>query len=382
MVPPPKKNKNLKQGSLFSFFNKKPATKTGPKATNAVAATPKGATTASKSSTNAPPPPQPDHPLVQVGNRIQVYLSEDDAWYTATVEKRRNSSSQQYYVRYVDDGQLEWLDLSTERFRTAPPAKQKKRRVIEEDDEEEDDEEMELLEDDMDASDEEGSVYKEGDAADPEDEDADEKWMVSDDDDDMEISGKRKTPTKRKAASLSKTTTPASSSKKTPAKKTSSSLSQFSAGKMTVTEHAVSSSSSQTSIGGSSNKTPNLMNRARPKQVTPDTASPPAFAAAKSKTKDGPLPFVANALNPAGSHVHNHLAFLQRPVDARGRAVDHPDYDPRTLTVRERDWLAITQRKMTDAVQQWWDLKSRYFDTVLLFKTGMYADYYIFKYSQ
>lgn len=25
---------------------------------------------------------------------------------------------------------------------------------------------------------------------------------------------------------------------------------------------------------------------------------------------------------------------------------------------------------MTDAVQQWWDLKSQYFDTVLLFKTG------------
>ena len=39
--------------------------------------------------------------------------------------------------------------------------------------------------------------------------------------------------------------------------------------------------------------------------MTPES-SPPALPA--PSTTNGPLPFVEHALNPAGSHVHNHLA--------------------------------------------------------------------------
>ncbi len=81
------------------------------------------------------------------------------------------------------------------------------------------------------------------------------------------------------------------------------------------------------------------------------------------------LPYVKNVLNIQGAHVHNHLSFLQEPRDAQGRRPGEFGYDPRTLKVVPADWDAH-MGKMTNAVQQWWDLKSQYFDTVLLFKTG------------
>lgn len=71
-----------------------------------------------------------------------------------------------------------------------------------------------------------------------------------------------------------------------------------------------------------------------------------------------------------GAHLHNHLSFLQHPRDNQGRQPSDPDYDPRTLKVNALEWERFNGGKMTDAVQQWWDLKSQYFDTVLLFKTG------------
>jgi DNA mismatch repair protein MSH6 len=80
--------------------------------------------------------------------------------------------------------------------------------------------------------------------------------------------------------------------------------------------------------------------------------------------------FVRDAVNPAGSHVHNHLRFLQNPKDAKGRQRGDDEYDPRSLTVVEKEWEKVCGSKMTNAVVQWWDLKKQYFDTVLLFKTG------------
>jgi DNA mismatch repair ATPase MutS len=40
------------------------------------------------------------------------------------------------------------------------------------------------------------------------------------------------------------------------------------------------------------------------------------------------------------------------------------------LVIHTQDWIKINGKKMTDAVQQWWDFKAHYFDTVLLFKMG------------
>jgi hypothetical protein len=60
----------------------------------------------------------------------------------------------------------------------------------------------------------------------------------------------------------------------------------------------------------------------------------------------GPPPFIE------GAHVHNHLLFFTNPVDSQGRSPDHAVYNPRTLRVRDPDWVKVNKKKMTDAVQQ------------------------------
>jgi DNA mismatch repair protein MSH6 len=110
-----------------------------------------------------------------------------------------------------------------------------------------------------------------------------------------------------------------------------------------------------------------------PTSSTKRTSSPPAPRQLhKDDDPSKPLPFTKGVVNPKGSHVHNHLPFLQQPKDASGKLKGEPGYDPRTLKISTRDWEKIYGGKMTNAVEQWWELKSRYFDTVLLFKTGRY----------
>lgn len=91
---------------------------------------------------------------------------------------------------------------------------------------------------------------------------------------------------------------------------------------------------------------------------------------ADSHPTSSPPPFVRDAVNPAGSHVHHHLQFLRNPRDAKGRSNNHPDYDGRTLRVDANEWERVCGNKMTNAVVQWWELKAQYYDTVLMFKTG------------
>jgi DNA mismatch repair protein MSH6 len=61
-------------------------------------------------------------------------------------------------------------------------------------------------------------------------------------------------------------------------------------------------------------------------------------------------------------------------MDAQKRRPDHPEYNERTLYVPP-DFYA----KETEAMKQWWDLKSRNLDTVLFFKVSkhQYAIFYM-----
>lgn len=392
-----KKNGGMKQGSLFSFFSKK---------SQAAAPKPVSSNTPSPlvASPNDSPPPAKTLPpssaggasaplgqaknsasnpellsQVRIGVSIEVYWVDDDTWYGAKVAKQRGHS---YYLEY-DDGQCEWIDLSTEPFRLVNN-KKKKRCIREDDGNDEEEVEFEMPDD----SDDEESTFKDdtndNDNADEED---DDQWMVTDDEDDQDIidakkskKSSKKQKTSNERVGTAKNTTSRSS---TSASLSSSLLGKFAAGKVTVTEHGKTPSSDSTV-------------RSTPKQITPGTQWTPTFSqpsplagitTASTKTttttttttvqqsKQAPPPaFDVGALNPAGSHVHNHLNFLNNPVDLQGQSPDYPDYDPRTLKVVERDWIKITDKKMTDAVKQWWDLKSQYFDTVLLFKLGTYGE--------
>ncbi len=70
---------------------------------------------------------------------------------------------------------------------------------------------------------------------------------------------------------------------------------------------------------------------------------------------------------------HLSLAFLRpgRLRDAEMRAEDDADFDPRTLHV-PADFLA----KCSPGMRQWWQLKSRHFDSILFFKVGKFYELY------
>ena len=84
---------------------------------------------------------------------------------------------------------------------------------------------------------------------------------------------------------------------------------------------------------------------------------------------------VDGSVNPAGTHWHNHFHFLRFPRDVKGRSPDDPNYDARTLRVDLKEILKVTNSpKIPAAKQQWWELKSRYADTLLLFKVGKFYE--------
>ncbi|CAZ83140.1 unnamed protein product [Tuber melanosporum] len=57
--------------------------------------------------------------------------------------------------------------------------------------------------------------------------------------------------------------------------------------------------------------------------------------------------------------------------DADGNPPDHPDYDPRTLFVPPSAWL-----KFSPFEKQYWEIKSRLYDTVVFFKKGKFYELY------
>jgi hypothetical protein len=384
----------LKQGSLFSFFSKKPEQQKAPPAsTNDHGAASASSTAAAVTNNNAAAqqqqqqkrpaarPLDPEIAKVKVGSFIEIYWEDDVAYYKAFVEKQRSDTS--FYIKYSLDGQTEWVDLTTERFRrivdttTGGDKQQKRRRQVLQDDGDEDDGEEEFEFDDAES---EGSVYKQDDD-DNDDEDDDEgadQWMSSEDEDDSN-NNKKKKPIKKvrklvvtgHKPTLSQSTAAAAASrplsalaaKKTPHKSATALAQRIMTPRqitpsLSVAGGQLSQQQSQSQRPMSSPPfTPAASAAGNTQQASPQQAPPPPM-------------YEKGIVNPAGSHVHNHLKFLQAPRDAQGHPTTHPDYDARTLTVNVKEWESRSGGKMTDAVQQWWDLKAQYFDTVLLFKTG------------
>ena len=399
--------KASKQGSLFSFFSKKekppkcteppiqPSLLSVPSSSNAPLSGTEPAKMPTSYSQNVPPRSAPPNsssgkPLsneVKIGDSIEVYWAEDDEWYQAKVMKQKQTTST-YFIQYIIDGQSEWIDLSTESFRLFAGNKggSQKRRILTVDDDNDDcSDENEYVPSSSD--DEAESAFNE-----------DDQWMVTDDEDEVAPNNKKQKTNSKLAV---RTTDSKVQRKQNKAEKKSSSampsLSQFVA-PVTVTQHSYSgigkttpstqpvtktlttpqhitpmtfasgelSAKSRTSFGSA---TP--MENSCHKLITTPLATAKSMTQPAKRSETSPVPnFEVGALNPAGSHVHNHLPFLQHPHDSSGRSSEDPQYDARTLQVQERDWIRIVGKKMTDAVKQWWDLKAMYFDTVLLFKTG------------
>lgn len=96
------------------------------------------------------------------------------------------------------------------------------------------------------------------------------------------------------------------------------------------------------------------------KLFTPSTTSSQKSASSNEPTPAKELP---EGVLDYGKHTHFSLQWLKDRRDANQRRPDDPDFDPRTLYV-PRQFLD----KETPAMRQWWEFKSKNFDTILFFK--------------
>jgi len=63
--------------------------------------------------------------------------------------------------------------------------------------------------------------------------------------------------------------------------------------------------------------------------------------------------------------------WLVNVKDADGNPPDHPDYDPRTLFIPPNAWS-----KFSPFEKQYWEIKSKLYDTVVFFKKGKFYELY------
>jgi len=116
---------------------------------------------------------------------------------------------------------------------------------------------------------------------------------------------------------------------------------------------------------------------APPKQAPKQAPKQSPKQAIQKPTTQIPKP-IPGAVNTAGTHDHNHLKyFTSARKDMNRNPPNHPDHSPRTLLV---DYNELAREaggatgKVSPAQKQWWDIKSQYADTVLLFKTGKFYE--------
>ncbi|KAG7351489.1 DNA mismatch repair protein MutS [Nitzschia inconspicua] len=318
---------------------------------------------------------------------------------------------------------------NTSTHKTTSPSSNKRRRRLNiqdnDDDDDDEEEELEWNEEDNNDQDDDGSVFEDMDEPeDDEDDDDDDQWMVTDDEDEdfnnkkkkkkkngSKCNGKHKNKNNTKdknkpsapkvtrhpehvrdssmtpppAAKRAKITATSSTSSNVQMDDTPAVAAAAAAEFKTPLKsfaHRVSpktaSSQKSTDLSLSNHRTPTTGAKLSFSQQQQQSQSSPQSSTNNNNNNNNnkPLPFVKGAVNLKGAHVHNHLPFLQHPKDINGRTPDHPEYDARTLQVVERDWIHLNGSPMTDAVKQWWDLKSQYFDTILLFKTGKFYELY------
>jgi DNA mismatch repair protein MSH6 len=368
---------------------------------------------------------------ITVGTRLAVYWPDDDEHYPCTIRAhrpRRGQDPGHLYELHYEDGEVETIDLARERFRVIGGKKKKKkndekgrssnddggdgkekdddidvdaaagssakkrRRILQESSEEDEFDELDGDEsEEEDDDDDSGSEYQIGAGEDSAD---DSLNAVSEKDDWMESEEEEDAPKKNKKRAVVRKITVARTDKcgaatdgerfvsPTPMK---SSKGEAETRKAVVKDIDFSSFLSQSPSEGGDSR-PAASARSSVKAVTQSQNSPIVTNDGKGQagkksppppTTTGTVPKpVPGAVNQAGSHTHNHLKFFTSDRrDANRNPADHPCFSPRTLFVDHNE-LARHQEsgKVTAAQRQWWDIKSQYADTVLLFKTGKFYE--------
>ena len=350
-----------------------------------------------------------------MGSTLSVYWPADQEYYTAKVsaKKREPSGTSNVVTLLYEDGEVETIDLTNEKFKivddsnsnsnsnTAPSVSQeeavspklgadsrsaKKRKTIDESDEEEFefDDEME--------DDEESEEEFIADEEESEDEEVDSMEVTDEDDEEIakrlenksNLSKKRPivtslkspngiAPNSKKRATATNGRSSASVSFITPPPKARAANANANAIDV-AKPNAFASFASTSSIKNTSDRPER--NSVTVSQLPPPASTNKAASAMNTKsTLNIPLP-QNGVVNQAGTHFHNHFKFLQPDTirDAQGRQVSHPEYDPRTLKVNFQEMERVLGAKVTPAMEQWWEIKAQYADTLLLFKTGKFYE--------
>eukprot|EP00985_Skeletonema_marinoi_P018975 scaffold10733_cov119-Skeletonema_marinoi.AAC.1 len=319
-----------------------------------------------------------------------------------------------YTINY-EDGEIETVDLSKEKFRIiggvkrsssdgtdnttkAASAKKdannnnKRRRILEDS---EDDEEMEFEseEEQDDVGDDTGSEFKMNDDESMDDSlDADmaveeggddtDNWLASEDDDDEDNVEEKKPKSVKKKKVLKVTKVGGGGNDRgrfvspTPRKVTGNNAKKSSANDMSTMDFSNFASQSPTHAHGNDtvNKKSPMNNSNSNNSPVPQTNSNSTTNNATA-TKHAPPKPIAGVVNSAGSHLHNHLKFFTtNRKDGLGHSTTHPNYSPRTLQVAFSEIERESGSKVSPAQKQWWDIKSQYADSVLLFKTGKFYE--------
>jgi len=301
----------------------------------------------------------PQAAKVQINTGIAVFWRDDKKYYACTVKKK---DGHRCFLEY-EDGESEWLDLRFEKFRflddedfgeddamvssdaeeeettpqknknkTINSSTRKRPRIHDSDDEE--------FEFDSDSS-EDKHDEEFDDAVEEEEEQADD-WLVSDDDNDIDDHEDEQPRKKKKVATKTsikvtqhKPTNDVLTPRTTP--KTSRPVSSSDSAVTPTSLNSFSAFSQAQATQENSNITTGAPRKVTPPSSTRTSATSIAMEASNGGINaDGTpraLPYVMNAVNPTGSHLHNHLKFLLDPKDSRGRPKGSPNYDPRTLTV-------------------------------------------------
>lgn len=332
---------------------------------------------------------------VQVGTAISVYWPDDNEYYNAkvTAKKREPSGNSNVVTLLYEDGEVETIDLKHEVFKilengVSPPASQetaastktvRKRKVIHESEEEEFEDESEEDEEDS----EEEFVVGDDDSNGDDDEDDSEAMDVTDEDMEESSSSNRKkksVPT-RKRLCVTSIQSP-NASQRSNQKNTFAGKKHSAASFITPPPNSKSITASTKSNSFASFASDSSMKKksylSEQQKVTPmSQLSPPSSSNKQSYSTKSNVSFPLNGVvNQAGTHYHNHFKFLKPDNirDAEGHPASHPDYNCRTLKVDYREMEQVTGSKLTPASQQWWELKSQYADTILLFKTGKFYE--------
>lgn len=103
------------------------------------------------------------------------------------------------------------------------------------------------------------------------------------------------------------------------------------------------------------------------------SSAPKASSSSSSVKRDTPTRATPKQANNKKFEKENEIryAWLEDIKDAEGNRPDHPDYDPRTLFIPKSAWA-----KFTPFETQYWEVKSKMWNTVVFFKKGKFYELY------